>query len=287
MYEQARADAVLHGDATQRGSAALQLGLIENEEGNAAKARVWLKLAGAELPPEATIERATALDSGGFAADLAGDKDAAIALRREAIAAMQREFPHGHPLITTMSVNLANALQKNGQFDDAIDILDGVLPVQIETLGEFHSDIVWTLTTLTSIERKRGRLDAALGYARRAYETSQHLSDDNDWKAYAFEKYGDVLIASGHAQEALPILQKALVIDQAMLPADHQSIASVESLLALAQSRVDGHPSGEPMAQAAYERLLAKYGAGSDFTIAAKSRLEQIRALAAAPPAAR
>jgi tetratricopeptide (TPR) repeat protein len=287
MFERARTDALEHGDANQRGGTALQLGLVENEEGNAVRAQSWLKLAVAELPESAAEERATALDSRGFAADLAGDKTQSIALRREAITSMQRAFPHGHPLITTFSVNLASALQKDGQFDEAVTILDAVLPVQIETLGEYHSDIVWTLTTLNSIERKRGHVDAALGYARRAYETAQHLSDDNDWKAYAYEKYSDTLIAAGHPQDAIPILDKALVIDRAMLPADHQSIAAVESLLALARSKVDGRPSGEALAQTAYERLLAKYGATSDFTIAAKSRLDQIRALATAPAAAR
>jgi eukaryotic-like serine/threonine-protein kinase len=286
MFERARADAVEHGDASQRGSTALQLGQVENEEGNGTRAQSWLQLAVAELPESAVEERATALDSRGFAADLAGDKSQSIALRREAIASVQRAFPHGHPLITTFSVNLANALQKDGQFDEAVRILDTVLPVQIETLGEYHSDIVWTLTTLTTIERKRMRFDAALGYAQRAYQVAQHLSDDNDWKAYAYEKYGDALIADGHAQDAIPILDKALAIDRAMLPADHQSIATVETIIALAQSKVDGRPSGEALANSAYQRLLAKYGAGSEFTIAAKSRLDQIRALAAAPAAA-
>jgi len=79
-------------------------------------------------------------------------------------------------------------------------------------------------------------------------------------------------------------LQAALAIDRKMLPAEHQSIASVESLIALAQSKIDGRPSGEPMALAAYARLLNKYGADNDFTLAAKSRLEQIRALDASAP---
>ena len=99
------------------------------------------------------------------------------------------------------------------------------------------------------------------------------------------EKYGDALIAAGRPRDALPVLLQALAIDRKMLPADHQSIASVESLQALAQSRVDERPSGEPLARAAYERLLGKYGATSDFTIAAKARLDEITALADAPRA--
>jgi serine/threonine-protein kinase len=283
MYEQARRDAVQYGSASQRGGSALQLGLIENEEGNATRAQEWLQLAGAELPDDAVIERATALDSRGFAADLLADRAAAIQLRRDAVASVQRAFPQGHPLIATLSVNLANALQKDRQYDEAVAILNRVLPTQIETLGENHSDVLWTLTTLTSIERKRDHLDAARDDATRAYRIAQTLSDDNDWKAYAYEKYGDVLIAAGLEHEALPILEAALAIDRKMLPADHQSIASVESLIALAQSKVDGRPSGEQMALAAYARLLNKYGANNDFTLAAKSRLEQIRALGATP----
>jgi len=279
MYESARQDALTHGNARQRGAAALQLGLVENEEGNPAKAQAWLQIALAELPDDAVVERASALDSRGFAAELLGDKAAAIQLRRDAIRSMQRAFPLGHPLIATLSVNLASALQKDAHYDEAATILDRVLPMQVETLGEFHSDIVWTLTTLATIERKRGRLDAALAYALRGYTTALHLSDDNDWKAYAFEKYADALIAANHPAEAMPILEAALIIDRKTLPADHQSIASVESLRALAQSLADGRPSGEAAARAAYERLLAKYGASNDFTAAAKSRLDKIRSL--------
>jgi serine/threonine-protein kinase len=284
QFSAARRDAERDGDAAQRGTSALNLGLLENEEANPARAQTWLKLAVDELPADADLERAAALDSRGFSADLLGDKGAAIAMRREAIADLQRAFPRGHPLIVTISVNLAVALRKAGHYDEAAAILERVLPTQIETLGETHSDVVWTLTSLIGIERKRGHAAAALEYARRASTIAEGYSDDNDWKAYAFEKYAEALIESHRAGDALPVLQRALAIDRAMLPADHQSIASVESLIALAQSRIAGGPSGEPLARAAYARLLAKYGAASEFTIAAKSRLDEIAAMRRQPP---
>jgi len=55
----------------------------------------------------------------------------------------------------------------------------------------------------------------------------------------------------------------------------------VESALALAQSKVDGRPSGEAPARGAYERLLAKYGATNEYTVVAKSHLEAIQVLGA------
>jgi serine/threonine-protein kinase len=279
LFVAARRDAERHGDAAQRGNAALQLGLLENEQGNTARAQNWLATALDELPDDAVLERTSALDSRGFSADLVGDLRAAIALRRQALENLQRAFPHGHPLMAPISINLAVSLRKAERYDEAAEILERVLPLQLETLSENHPDIVWTLTTLADVEVRRGHADAAAGYARRAYDIAERMSDDNDWKAYAFEKYANALLAAGRPADALPVLQRALAIDRAMLPPDHQSIASVESLLALAQSRIDGRPSGEPLARAAYERLLGKYGAKSDFTISAKSRLEEIVAL--------
>ncbi|MGA9332884.1 MAG: tetratricopeptide repeat protein [Rudaea sp.] len=279
LYRQAHADAAAHGNELQKGTTAFDLGISENERGNAEKAQAWLRLALAELPQDAALERALALDSSGFSRNLLGDKQGAISLRRQAIAVMQHAFPHGHPMLATISGNLAVALERAGRYDEAVTILNRILPQQIETLGENHADVVWTLSTLASIEYKRNRVAAALDYGKRAYDIAGHYSDDNDWKAYAYEKYGDYLIGADRAAEALPILRSALKIDKAVLPADHESIASVESAMALAQCKLGDCKQGEALARSAYQRLLVKYGAENAFAMAAKSRLDQIEAL--------
>ncbi|MGA8276797.1 MAG: protein kinase [Rhodanobacteraceae bacterium] len=285
VYELARTQALTLGDALRRGTTALQLGQIANEEGNISSATHWLTVALNELPGNATIERATAMDSRGFAADLGGDEARAIRWRRAAIDAMQAAFPHGHPLLAAFSVNLADSLHKSGRDDEAVDMLSRVLPMQIETLGKNAPDVIWTLNELTGIERQRKHLDAASGYAQRAFAIAQHLPDDNDWKAAADEKYGEVLIDISRPAQALPVLRKALQIDRAMLPPGHRTIASVESLIALAQSLVDRRASGEAQARDAYRRMLSKYGPANTYTIATKSRLDRIRALGTLPHA--
>jgi serine/threonine-protein kinase len=277
-FQRAYDAALARGSPLERGETAVQLGLVENEEGNPKAAQTWLQKGLAELPEDATLQRASALDSAGFSASMLGDKSAAIMLRQQAIDAVNKAFPRGHPVIASFSVNLAHAYERADRDEEAITLLNSVLPMQIEATGENSSDVVWTLTTLAAIEHKHKRSEPALGYAQRAYAVAQHLSDDNDWKAYAFEKYAAILIAAERPQEAIPILDRALVIDKAMLPPDHQSTASVESLLALAQYKTQGPPAGAALARAAYERLLAKYGAQSEFTVAAKSRLDQITA---------
>ena len=280
-FQRAYDTAAVSGTPTERGETAVQLGLVENEEGNPKAAQSWLQKGLAELPEEAALQRASALDSTGLSASMLGDKVAAIELRQQAIDTVRKAFPNGHPVIASFSVNLAHAYQRAGRLDEAIALLNQVLPLQIEAMGEYNSDVVWTLTTLAAIEHKRNHVEPALGYAQRAYDVAGHLSDDNDWKAYGFEKYAAILIAADRPGEAMPILDRALAIDKAMLPADHQSIASVESLLALAQHKIEGPPAGEALARAAYERLLGKYGAQSDFTVAAKARLDQITEVAA------
>jgi eukaryotic-like serine/threonine-protein kinase len=280
-FERAYDIATANGTPSDRAGTAIQLGLIENEEGNPAKAKVWLEKGLADLPPDEALVRASALDSEGYSASILGDKEGAIALRQKAIDTVKKKFPNGHPVIASFSVNLAQAYQRAGRNEEALALLNTVLPIQVETLGENTSDVIWTLTTITSIERKLQRFDDATTHANRAYEIALKFPDDNDWKAYAFEKYGEVLTLGGHPAEAIPVLEKALVIDRKMLPADHQSIASVEGALAVAKSKVDGHPVDVDIARAAYERLRVKYGEANEFTAAAKSRVDLIEALPA------
>ncbi|HEX4481637.1 MAG TPA: serine/threonine-protein kinase [Rudaea sp.] len=279
LFERAHDEAQAFGDADARGLAALELGLLSNEEGDPKTAQRWLNAALIAFPPSAAEKRATTLDSLGYAAYLTGDQEASIRYRRDAIALMQSAFPNGHPVIAAFSVNLATALQHAGCFEESEQLLLKTLPMQIEMFGDHASDVLWTLVTLAGTERHMNRFDDALVHAKRAYDIALTLSDDNDWKAYAFEKYGSTLTEANRAKEALPILEKALVIDKSMLPADHQSIASVESELGLAHSIADRKRSGEPLARAAYDRLREKYGADNDYTVAAKGRLDKILAL--------
>jgi tetratricopeptide (TPR) repeat protein len=234
-----------------------------------------------ELPADALLERAGATDAIGYAKTLLGDVQGAIVLREQAIAMLREKFPQGHPLIVTMSVNLAQAYEQARRTDEAIALLDRVLPEQIRLLGENNSDVLWTLTTLAAIERRHERNAAALDYARRAWQIAQTLGDDNDWKAYAYEKYGAALSATGDPRAAIPVLEQALRIDRALLPADHHQISAVEGELALAESLIEGKPSGLAKAQTAYERTAAKYGATSQFATAAQDRVERIRAVGA------
>lgn len=279
LFERAHDEAQSFGDADARGLTALGLGLLSNEEGDPKTAQRWLNAALTAFPSSAAEKRATALDSLGYAAYLSGDQETSIRYRRDAIALMQSAFPNGHPVIASFSVNLATALQRAGRFEESEQILLKTLPMQIEMFGDHASDVLWTLVTLAGTERHMNRLDDALVHAKRAYDIALTLSDDNDWKAYAFEKYGSTLTEANRAQEALPILEKALVIDKSMLPADHKSIASVESELGLARSMADQKQTGEHLAHAAYDRLREKYGADNDYTVAAKNRLDKILAL--------
>jgi serine/threonine-protein kinase len=279
LFERAHDEAQQFGNADERGLSALELGLLYNEEGDPKTAQRWLNAALAAFPATATEKRATALDSLGYSAYMLGDQDTSIRYRRDAIALMKAAFPNGHPIVASFSVNLATALQRAGRYEEAEDLLLKTLPMQIEMFGEHASDVLWTLVTLTGTERRMHRLDEALVHGKRAYDIAVTFADDNDWKAYAFERYGDTLTEANRAQEALPILEKALEIDKAMLPADHKSIASVESELGLARSMADKRRSGEPLARAAYDRLREKYGADNDYTVAAKGRLDKILAL--------
>ena len=277
VLSDARNRALQQGSSMQRGTAAAQLGQVENEQGNTDDAGRWFDVALAELPKSAADQRATTLNGYGFSQHQRGDEAAAADLYRQAAAVITQAYPHGNPVLATYLGNLAASLRGLGKLDEANTVLlDQVLPRQIEQLGENHPDVIWTLCSLVGIERDRKNPEAALKYAIRAKAAAENLPDENDWKAYAFEKYGTTLIFADRSSEAIPILQRALAIDKAVLPEDNASIASVESALGLAQSQTGDRAGGEALARSAYARLLKKYGEKNQYTVVAKANLDSI-----------
>lgn len=278
----ARDLAVISGNAMQRSDTATLLGQIADDDGDIAHAIGWYDTALAELPADSLDERATVINNIGHAKHQQGDDEGSLAKYREAIALMVLAHPNGDPTSTSFYGNLAVALRATGRLDEAATVLTGqVLPMQIDVLGENSPDVVWTLSNLATIEYERKNLPAMLDYAQRAYDAAEHLPDENEWKASAIKKYGMCLTRAGHPEQAVPILERALALSRAVLPADNYNIGSVESFLGLARSMAGDRAGGEALARGAYEHIASKYGEKYEVTIAAKKNLDKIVALPA------
>ncbi len=275
--DRARAQAVAQGSAKQRGDAATLLGQIAAENGDANRAVGWYEQAMRELPEDDRIDRASVLNNLGAALHQKGDDAGSLAKYREAIALVADD---GDAATTSFFGNLAAALRRNGRLDEAVEVLTSkVLPKQIELLGENSPDVIWTLSNLVTYEYERNDKVAMLDYARRAYAAAEHLPDENEWKNVAIKKYGLSLLRSDRAAEAVPVLERAVAMSRASLPAGHYNIGSAESALGLARCMSGDRAGGEALARGAYERLLAKYGEKYETTITAKKNLDKILAL--------
>jgi tetratricopeptide (TPR) repeat protein len=278
----AREQAVATGTAIQRGDTATLLGQIADENGDAAAAFAWYDVAIAELPADDYTDRATVINNYGHAKHQQGDDAGSLLKYREAIALLANAHLDGDAASVSIYGNLAAALRGAGKLDEAVDILIGqVLPKQIELLGENSPDVVWTLSNLSSLEYERNDQDAMRKYALQGYQAAEHRPDENEWKPIAIKKYGLSLMRSGRAVDAVPILERAVALSKADLPPEHFSISSAESALGLARSMAGDRAGGEALAQQAYERLLAKFGAKYEVTITAKKNLDKIQSLTA------
>ncbi|MBS0591630.1 MAG: hypothetical protein JSR65_13480, partial [Proteobacteria bacterium] len=276
----ARTAALAQGTAQQRGNTAVLLGQLASENGDTQAAFDWFDHALVELPPDDVKNRAAALNNYGVALHVKGDDVAALAKYREAIALAAGAHMDSDPVAITQYGNFAAALRANGKLDEAVDVLTGkVLPKQIELLGENSADVVWTLSNLATIEYERKNPAAMLDYAQRGYLAAEHLADADEWKALGFKKYGLSLIRAHRAQEAVPILERALALSRQGLPEGHYDIGSLESWLGLARSMTGDRTGGEALARGAYARLLAKYGEKNESTRIAKKNLDAIAAL--------
>lgn len=275
--EQALTQSVASGSTKQRADAATLMGQIAAENGDADGAFGWYERALSELPADDSRDRATVLNNYGAAKHQKGDDEGSLAKYQQAIALLAAG---GEDAPTTILGNFAAALRANGRLEEAIDVLtDKVLPKQIEMLGENSPDVIWTLSNLVTYEYERNDKVAMLTYARRAYDAAEHLPDENEWKNVAIKKYGLSLLRSDRAAEAVPVLERAVALSRAALPAGHYSIGSAESALGLARATAGDPVGGETLARGAYERLLAKYGEKFETTVTAKRNLEKIGAL--------
>ncbi|MEO6075402.1 MAG: serine/threonine-protein kinase, partial [Dokdonella sp.] len=279
LLQQARADALVGHDTSQKVHAAIALGSLESQRDDAKLAQHWFEIALDEVDPAEIDTRSVVLNNLAIARDAQGDQAGALRLQLEVVAMLQVAYPHGHPNLARGLANLANAYEIAGRFDDAAATYAQALPMQIDLFGENHPDVVQTLSSMTNLDLRRNDNAAALADGTRAWTLAKPLAADHPITAYAAVMYAQALCASGRGREALPLIEHALVARKSALPADHPLIANTESLLGLATAQSGDLANGARIARAAWEKLRIKRGETSELTVAAKTRFAQIQAM--------
>ena len=163
-------------------------------------------------------------------------------LVREGLAMDQRLLPKGDPAIAKAVAALGAVLESRGDYDGAIQALDGAVRMQSRP-GEPTADLAASLTELANAHFYVGHYDTSEALNQRVLEMDRTLHGErHPTVADDLINLGAIQFERGRYKEAEARYREALDIIRAWYGDDHQDTASAETMIAralLAQKRND------------------------------------------------
>src|SRR5271165_5529832 len=164
---------------------------------------------------------------------------------REALAVYKRQGPDEGASVRNY---LALVLERQGNFQEAAQLLRESTEITLRTLGPNHPDYAICLHNLASDLIDLGDLDGAEAKLREALAaTERSFGKTHPQRTYSLNNLAFVLIEKGQAQAATPYLQEALAISLASNGPNHPRTAGFRSNLArvlLAEGKNDAAEKG-------------------------------------------
>jgi serine/threonine protein kinase/tetratricopeptide (TPR) repeat protein len=220
----------LAGDLTSLGSALLGAGKTDDAVASYQRA---LALAERHYGPD-HVEVADILGEMGGAYNRRGDHGAARAANLRALAIRERVLGPEHPSVGYSLVNVAIESKALGQMSDVEPRYRRAIAIFEKTLGPRHATTGIAQLNLAELLRVTGRLgDAAVAYEHAGAILSQALGPDHPVLAHVWNGQGQLAVARGRADEAIPLLERAVTRREADA-GDAPALA--ESRLALARA---------------------------------------------------
>jgi serine/threonine-protein kinase len=137
--------------------------------------------------------------------------------QKEAVAALRELLPRARATLGVdaqrtlgLQLQLASALQLDGDYDSALDVARDAAERHERTFGARHPQALYAWNQLGVVENKLGHVAAAEAAFRRATEGRMAVLGENH-PATVMSKLnlGSLLIERGHAAEGVPLVQGA------------------------------------------------------------------------------
>ncbi|MBI4704290.1 MAG: tetratricopeptide repeat protein [Deltaproteobacteria bacterium] len=192
-------------DTPQYASALNNLALVEMDRGehtSAVELAEKAVAAGERLGLDEAA-RAGHLDTLGNALERRGDRAAAVALFRAALAMRERSLGPRDPAVAASHANLGATLLDGGELVAAREHTERALALWEASLAPGHPDIAVALSNLAAIEARCGRAGEACALHARAIEIRRaSLGPDHPDVAQSHARLAELAAASGKHDEA-------------------------------------------------------------------------------------
>ena len=161
-----------------------------------------------------------------------GEPAQTIVQQRRAIAIYARELGDDHPYTLHSRNNLAIALRRTGQLDEAIKMHEENLRLRQKQFGPDHADVADSLFALGIAHHAAGRFQKATPLFEQTYQMRKRLHGPQHHETLtALGMVGQNYVRLGAPDRALPLLQDAYRELNAQLgPRDPRVISALENL---------------------------------------------------------
>ncbi len=182
-----------------------------------------------KLSPDSTSIAITLVNLGRCLTAL-GEFDRARVLQERAIAIEERAFGDKNIEVARSRSYLATTLRGLGAFERALDLQRQSLEVQEGELGGDHVDIGWLLDEIGGTQLELGMAEESEATRRKALAVAAAAADP---EIGAIRRgLGETLHSLGRDDEALTMVEEAIVEQGQSLPPDHPELARSYDLVA-------------------------------------------------------
>ncbi len=257
-------------DSVQTVEAVIGLGVSQMDAGDLVAARSTLErgiriIETAHGPDHPFL--ASPLSMLGLIANNERRYDDAGPLFQRAIAIAEKAYGPDHPDVADYEIDYAITFKKQHRYDDAIALLRRALPIEEKAYGANHVNVVKLLVNLAHLQEAKDDIAGALASYTRALAILDAIPDkDAAIEGYVLSGMGGQLVTLARAKEAMPLLERALVIRTASK--DGRLIAETTYTRALAHDAL--HERAAAIADA--RTALAEYVKANDTDDAAEVR---------------
>ncbi len=190
----------------------------------------------------------------GDVAQLQGRYDDARGLHERALAIRTRALEADHPDVASSLEALGQVEALQGNYEQARGLYERALAIFEQALGPDHLSVASSLYGLGDLAELQGDYEPALGFHERALALREKvLGPDHPTVAASLAQLGKVMLALDKPDQALPSLERALVIVTGR-ETDPPTFAEAHFTLARALWL---DPAGHPRARELAERGLA------------------------------
>ena len=163
---------------------------------------------------------------------------------------------------------------RQGQFEQARDLIEGVLLEMVESLGEDHPEVATARNNLAVVFARMGQLDRAEQEIEKALAIYRAALGEGHLRiAETQVSLAGIMQAAERDEDARVVLEQALAVQVAALGEDHPQVAITQNNLGSVYAALDNYEQAEAAHRAALRIREAAFGADHPATAQSHSNL--------------